>query len=65
MIHLLLNLPGFVSLRFSQMKDVLSQMYAHVTQMVAGPVVPGGGDDDDDNGDTAFVSDSFSVMSIK
>lgn len=47
------------------MKDSLSQLYAHVAQLGAGPVAAGGGDDDGEKEETAYVSDTFSLVSIK
>lgn len=42
-------------------------MYAHVSQLGAGPVAAGGGDTEDGekDDDTAYVSDSFALMSLK
>ena len=46
-----------------QVKDTLSSMYAHVSQLSSGPITAGGGDDDDkDDEDTAYVSDNFSIV---
>eukprot|EP00903_Cladosiphon_okamuranus_P021617 g19876.t1 len=46
----------------AKMKDALNTMYAHVSQLISGPVTAGGGDDDDkEDEDTAYVSDSFSI----
>lgn len=46
-----------------QVKDTLSSMYAHVSQLSSGPITAGGGGDDDDKDDedTAYVSDNFSI----
>eukprot|EP00904_Undaria_pinnatifida_P007842 jgi/Undpi1/4188/HiC_scaffold_16.g07555.m1 len=50
----------------SKVKDVLSQMYAHVAQLGAGPVAASGGDEDGEkDDDTAYVSDKFSLLGVK
>lgn len=50
-----------------QLKEALTQMYAHVSQLGAGPVAAGGGDTEDGekDDDTSYVSDSFALMSFK
>lgn len=50
------------------MKDTLSSLYAHVSQLNSGPMAAGGGGDEDgdkDDDETAYVSDKFSVVSAK
>lgn len=49
----------------TQVKDTLSSLYAHVSQLNSGPITAGGGDDDGDKDDedTAYVSDNFSIVS--
>ena len=45
---------------------MLSQMYAHVAQLGAGPVAASGGDEDGEkDDDTAYVSDKFSLLGVK
>ncbi len=54
--------------RTGQVKDALSSLYAHVSQLSSGPMAAGGGGDEDgdkDDDETAYVSDKFSIVSAK
>lgn len=50
-----------------QVKDALSALYSHVSQLSSGPITAGGGEDDGDkdDDDTAYVSDKFSIVASK
>ncbi|CAM9625700.1 unnamed protein product [Scytosiphon promiscuus] len=51
----------------AKVKEALSSLFANVSQLSSGPITVSGGDEDGDkdDDDTAYVSDSFSIVSAK
>ncbi|CAB1109257.1 unnamed protein product [Ectocarpus sp. CCAP 1310/34] len=51
----------------AKVKDALSSLYSHVSQLSSGPITAGGGEDDGDKDDedTPYVSDKFSIVATK